>query len=381
MAIVAPNATLQAIETKVRRLTRSPSIQQLSETDLQNYINTFVVYDFPEHLRMFNNRTTYTFYTNPGQDRYPTDEVSFAGAVNNPLYNFQNNFISIHSPVYMAGYNSFFTQSREQFFGIYPKTNSIAFTGATGNGTNTQFSGIVNTAQSSLVPGQMNQAAGILQFEVLFDSVDSNGLGVTLVDVPVVSTATGNNTEIGNLYDPNSSLYQAALATPPTVPFLGPLLPGTGYINYNTGQFNINFTTAPGAGQPINSQTVFQVLSLPQSLLFYDNTFFVRPVPDQPYRIQFEAYMRPTFLMATNQTPQLEEWWQYIAYGAAKKILEDRLDMDTVALITPEFQKQQNLCNRRTLVQYTNERPATIYTQENGPANGGFGWGGGNNNT
>src|ERR1041385_7813468 len=103
----APDATLQAIQTKVGRLTRSPSEAQLTTTDLQNYINRFVVYDFPEHLRMFNNRTTSTFYTNPGQDRYPTNEVSFAGAINNPLYNFQNKFLTIHSPVYMAGYNSF----------------------------------------------------------------------------------------------------------------------------------------------------------------------------------------------------------------------------------------------------------------------------------
>lgn len=379
MAIVAPNATLQAIETKVRRLTRSPSIQQLSEADLQNYINTFVVYDFPEHLRMFNNRTTYTFYTNPGQDRYPTDEVSFAGVTTNPLYNFQNNFISIHSPVYMAGYNSFFTQSREQFFGIYPKTNSIAATGATGDGITTQFSGIVNTAQSSLVPGQLNQAAGILQFEVLFDSIDTNGLGLSLVDLPVVDTSTGNNTQIGNLYDPNSALYQSALTNPPTVAFTSPFAPGTGIINYNTGQFTVNFTTAPGAGQPINSQTVFQVLSLPQALLFYDNTFFVRPVPDQPYRIQFEAYMRPTFLMQLNQAPQLEEWWQYIAYGAAKKIFEDRMDLDSVALILPEYQKQEQLCLRRTIVQNTNERTATIYTEQTtGYSGSGFwGWSGG----
>lgn len=375
----APTATLQAIETKVRRLTRSPSTAQLTEADLQNYINTFVVYDFPEHLRTFNMRTTYTFYTNPGQDRYPTDEVSFAGVTTNPLYNFQNNFISIHAPVYMAGYNSFFTQSREQFFGVYPKTNSIAATGSTGDGIATQFSGVVNTAQSSLVPGQSNQAAGILQFEVLFDSIDSNGNGLTLVDLPVVDTSTGNNTQIGNLYDPNSTLYQAAVITPPTVPFIGPLAPGTGFINYNTGQFNINFTTAPGPARPINSQTVFQVLSLPQALLYYDNTFFVRPLPDQPYRIQFEAYMRPTFLMNLGQTPQLEEWWQYIAYGAAKKIFEDRMDLDSVALILPEYQKQEQLVLRRTIVQNTNERTATIYTEQVGGIGGsGFwGWSGG----
>jgi hypothetical protein len=113
---VAPTTTLESIKIKVRRLTRTPSEAQLSETDLENYINTAVVYDFPEQLRMFNLRKTFSFWTNPFQDRYPTDINSFAGAINNPLYNFQNRVLTTHPPVYIAGFQSFFTQSREQFF-------------------------------------------------------------------------------------------------------------------------------------------------------------------------------------------------------------------------------------------------------------------------
>src|SRR6267142_3467753 len=107
---VAANAfqqppTLTAIETKVRRITRSPSTAQLSDADLNNYINTFVVYDFPEHLRTFNLRTTFTFYTNPYQDEYFTDTASFGNPVtnptiiNNPLYDFQNKYLTVHNPV------------------------------------------------------------------------------------------------------------------------------------------------------------------------------------------------------------------------------------------------------------------------------------------
>ena len=74
-----PTNTLQTIQQKVRRLTRTPSTAQLSDDDINQYINTFVVYDFPEHLRMFNLRTQFTFYANPYQDVYPTDEISFVG--------------------------------------------------------------------------------------------------------------------------------------------------------------------------------------------------------------------------------------------------------------------------------------------------------------
>ena len=77
MPINPPGNTLQDIQIKVRRLTRSPSSAQLSDDDLNNYINTFVVYDFPEHLRMFNLRTTFTFICNAFQDEYNTDTVLF----------------------------------------------------------------------------------------------------------------------------------------------------------------------------------------------------------------------------------------------------------------------------------------------------------------
>ena len=82
--------------------------------------------------------------------------------------------------------------------------------------------------------------------------------------------------------------------------------------------------------------------------------------------------------MATSDSPALNEWWQYIAYGAAKKIFEDRLDMDSVQLILPEYKKQEALCLRRTLVQYANERTMTIYTEQTQPGRGygGWGWGG-----
>lgn len=377
--IAPPDSTLQAIQNKVRRMTRSPSESQLTTSDLQNYINTFVVYDFPEHLRTFNLRTTYTFYTNPFQDEYPTDMASFGDPVanptivNNPLYNFQNKFISVHPPIYVAGYQQLYTQSREQFFGYYPKINSIQFTGQTGDGVTTQFSGVVTSQQANVpLPNNFQQQIALLQRQVLFDSLDTNFNGISLVDVPVINPTTGNPTTNGNLYDPASAAYQTALTTPPTV------VNATNTINYATGVFTITFTTAPGAGIPINSQTVPTVLSLPQAVLYYANRFVIRPVPDQTYRVSVEVYQRPTMLLSTAQSPDLEEYWQFIAVGSAIKILQDRMDMDSVQLLFPEYRNQMNLCGRRSIVQYTNERAATIYTEQTSPTTGGFGgWGGG----
>ena len=64
------DSTLEAIIKKVRRLTRSPSVAQMSDDDIKEYVDTFVLYDFPEHLRLFTFKTTFTFYTEPNVDVY-----------------------------------------------------------------------------------------------------------------------------------------------------------------------------------------------------------------------------------------------------------------------------------------------------------------------
>lgn len=332
-------ATLTDIQQKVRVLTRSMSEAVLSTASINNYINTFLLYDLPEHLRLFESRQTFTFVCNPFQDVYFTDTVNNPST--SPLYNFQNNYITVHPPLYIAGYQALYTQAREQFFGLYPKVNSIQATGFTGNGITTLFTGVIPNAP-------------FLQNNVLIDSIDANNNGLSAVDVPLTNST-------GNLVDATT---QAFLGT----------------INYVTGAFTVNFLTAPATGQSINSQTVPYVPAIPLAMLYFDDKFTLRPVPDQPYRVQFEVYVRPTALIGSNQVPTLEQWWQYIAYGAAKKVLEDRMDLDSVALIMPEFKVQQNLVQRRTLVQYSNDRVATIYTEQTAMGSEYNGWGANNGN-
>jgi hypothetical protein len=358
--VTAPTSTLQAIQTKVRRLTRSPSQAQLTDADLQNYINTFVVYDFPEHLRTFNLRTTFNFVCNAYQDVYPTDIESFVGVTTNPLYDFQNKYLTVHPPFYIAGYQSFYTQNRESFYGIYPFITNIYSIGSTGNGITQSFTGKVANAAGGSV---------LLQNNVLFSSVDAVGQGIALQDVPITDTVSGNLTIFGNLYVPG---------TQPTTPITNADFDPTNNINYVTGEFTITFSSPPGAGRTINSQTVQTLVSLPQAICYYDNKFILRPVPDQPYSINFEAYVSPTYLMQTTDEPALKEWWQLIAYGSSIKILQDRMDIDSVNLIMPEFKQQLLLCLRRTIVQLTNERVSTIYTQQTDPGRGygSWGWGG-----
>ncbi len=344
-----PDSTLTAIQNKVRRLTRSPTEAQLATTTINDYINTFVFYDFPEHLRLFDLRTTFTFFTQPNIDTYETTSTN----VDDPFYNFKNKYISIHEPAYIAGYPALFSQSREQFFGIYPIVNSIQSIGVAGDGVTTQFSGNVNAANNPFPPFPGFQNTPILQNQVLFSSIDITNDALAMRDVPL-------NSAVGNLI-----AYDAPISLVPDL---------NNFINYITGDFTVTFPFAPRVGQAINSETVPYQAALPQALCYFDNSFVLRPVPDQSYRVNVEVYIRPTEILA-GQSPEIEQWWQYIAYGAAKKIFEDRMDLDSVQLIMPEFKVQETLVLRKTLVTYAKERVGTIYTNNTGVGASGYGWG------
>ena len=324
--------TLADLRKKVRSLTTSPSTAQLTDAEIDRNVNIFALYDMAEHMREFILRTTLTFYTKPYIDVYSTNTTD----INDPLYNFNNEYVTTHQPVMIAGIESFFSQSRSQFYNNYQILNA-QWQIAVGNGVTQLFAGTLSNAP-------------VLRNNVTFSSVDAlyNGL---------VVTDDGN----GNLIIPNN-----------------PVAVGT--INYVTGVYTFTYPTAPANTQPINAMTVPYVPGRPRGLLYFANTFTLRPVPDQPYPVVIEVYRRPTAFLASTQMPDLAEWGQYIAYGAAKKVLEDRKDFETVQAIMPEFHKQEILCLRRTNQQLSNDRTATIYTEGVGIGVGfnAFGWNNGN---
>jgi hypothetical protein len=330
------SATLQAIQTKVRRLTRTPSISQMSDDQLNDYINTFILYDLPEHLRLFSLRTTLTFYTQPNIDVYATNTTD----INNALYNFQNKYIAVHPPVFLAGIQGFYTQWRDVFYGYYPQTNTIADTLLFGNGSPGPFSGVVT-------------AHPMIQNNVIFSCLDQNGTAMILVDYPISNI-------LGVL-----GLVNSAQTSPS--PY--------GTINYITGAFSVTFPNNTQVMAPVIVENIGYQPGKPLAVLYYNNEFTIRPIPDKVYSIQLEVDMRPTELLQLTDVPQLEQWWQWIAYGCAKKIFEDRMDMESVQMILPEYRKQECLVLRTTLTQQANERTVTIYTQGK---NYGFmgGWGG-----
>lgn len=309
-------ADLGQIIITVRQLTRSPSANLLSDNDIINAVNTFVLYDFPEELRLFELRTTLTWYCLPYIDEYVTDGTQ----VDVPqLTNFDDNYITTHYPIYSAGYKMMFSQKPEEFFNVWQPGDFITRIG-TGDGINTNFVGTL-----SAIP--------VLRNNVTFSSITNFDIGLSVYD-------DGN----GNL--------------------VGDVGAGPNFINYVHGNFGFNYSAPPGENIAINAMTFPYQPSRPTSILYYDDTFTLRPVPDQPYPINMEVYIRPSALLLNGQEPKLQQHWQYIAYGAAIKIFQYRSDLDSAAALMPEFEKQKLLVQRRTWVQYSNEQTNSIYKNQ-----------------
>lgn len=324
-------STLANIRTKVRRLTGRPSPQQITDAQIDDYVNTFYQYDMPETLRLFSQETVFEFMTEANVDQYNlATQTVWTGQENLPV---RDVFINLLPPLYMAGYQSFWSQDREQFFRTYPALAQINTT-ATGDGTIGPY-----TVTLSNVP--------ILQLDVTVGAIDDTDAAINCVDVPT------NRTD-GTWIQSNTNTVI------------------TGSVNYITGALSVTFPNAIPSGNEITFTGVPYAASRPQAALYYDDIITIRPVPDKSYLIQINAFKKPTILVNAAENPELRQWWQYLAYGAAKKVFEDSQDPEGVGAIMQGFKDQEKMVLRRTIVQQTSERSSTIYTEMSASPYGNF---------
>jgi hypothetical protein len=297
-------STLGNIRTKVRRLTKSPSSAQLTDADIDSYVNTFVLYDIPSSLTINSLKSTLKFYTDPYVERYSTNTT----VTTDPLYNFKNKYNLSSNNVTIAGRSATFSESRSDFYDIYPNNSQLVSIG-TGDGVTTLFAGTLTN-----IP--------FLSSNVTFTSVNTANQGLAA-------------------YDDGLGAFSGDAA---------------GTINYVTGVYSLTFTSAPKSGVTVYAQIVPYTPAIPDTILFYQDEFWVRPVPDQPYCIEIEVSIRPTELLSGTEMPDLTQWWQYIAIGAARKILIDRLDFETANMLEAEFNDQESKILYRTVIQNSSRR-------------------------
>lgn len=337
--VVQADSTLNAIRTKVRRLTASPGESTLTTDNLDQYINTYYNNDFPYSIKLDQMRSVYTFFTQPYIDRYPVD-------VN---YN-----MGFRAPVYVEGIQANFFKDRQQFYALWPRFP-----------TKFQQSGSTSTF-SFTIPGPF------LSKEVVIGGIDNTGSPININD---------NGNGILQYLTFNPSISIPAQNTNPAVPGMynqntgnpgltNPL--NIGSVNYVTGQ--IAFTLPNSLTLQSGTQLTIWVSQYstgrPYNLLFWNNEFTIRPVPKLIHKVEVETYLTPVQFMQASDDPILNQWWQLIAIGAAIKILEDRQDMEGVENLARMYDRQSGLALERQGVEEIYQPNQTLFNSAPG-----WGWG------
>jgi len=234
---------------------------------------------------------------------------------------------------------------------------------------------------------------GILSTQVVIGGIDINGNPIRIIDdggAIVDSFGIGNNTTTGQLLFLNqnnvgNNVYLDGTNTQkPAVPPLSPLpipsppFPLThqycGTVNYVTTQINLLIPVPLQAGSVLNLWAATYQVGRPYNLLFWNNELTIRPVPDNVYLVEVETFQTPSQFMATTDNPILNQWSQYIAYGAAMEILRDRQDMEGLENLQPMFDRQEGLVLERQGVEEIGQRNTTIFASNTPSLGWNSGW-------
>jgi hypothetical protein len=322
-------ATLSDIITKVRKLTGTNNSFQLSDGQIIDYINSFYLYDFPAQFRSLKLQDKLTFDTIRGIDTYSfPDEI----------------YSTVQMPVYCAKREIKLFQDPWSFYGV---------------NFNWQIQENITTGDGG------DNYTGTLLAVPIIRSTNNNP---TVISYPIsrvqnilitVNLALGSTLNVTD--DGNGNL-------------IGDVnLLGTNTIDYETGAIDVTFSTLVPSGASINVQYNPVTLSIPLSILFFQNQFTLRPVPDKGYTIEMIAYRLPSeallgSISTTNPnlagTPELLEWWETLAFGSSKKIFQDRLDTDGMALMDINLKEAYALNETRTYAQLGKQSTATLFKDQ-----------------
>lgn len=241
---------------------------------------------------------------------------------------------------------------------------------------------------------------GILSTQVVIGGIDINGNPIRIIDdggAIVNGLGVGSNTTTGRLLFVqqnavgNNIYIDSANQQQPAIPQLSPLggqqnanLPNTPYppvslspqycgtVNYVTTEIDLTLPVPAAPGTQLNIWAAQYQVGRPYNLLFWNNEFTIRPVPDNVYLVEVETYQTPAQFMNTTNHPVLNQWWQYIAYGAAMEILRDRQDMEGVENLREGFKRQEAMVLERQAVEEIYQPNITMF---NTTTTNGYGWG------
>jgi hypothetical protein len=394
---------LSDIITYVRRIIKSPSNAVISDNLIIDYINRFYIVDLDARIQLFDLKTKYQFQTTPAIDKYNMPLYSVQTQPGNQTIGMFPVYQGFTGPAYINGVQVPLYTQKNQFFNIFPNIVQNLGVVATGDGSSGPYD-----IQIPILPGSTPPNPpldGVLRGHIDITGIIATGNNidppiatdatagaaiastpVTSVDSAVYLTALGaDNSNVvvadSGWFLSNDQNY-GLLMQPGKAPLGNLRLTGDydtfdNTINYITGEVNVTFPVIIPSGNNISAQVFFFQTGLPRGVLFYNNTLTLRSPPDQQYLVEIDAYLSPAAFLNTAAAIPFGYMAEYIARGAARKILSDTGDIEQFQFYEPLFREQELLVWKRSQRQWTATRTETIYSQgfSQGSANNGFGGG------
>jgi len=299
------NWTLAEIRQKVRQVTGRYSPDELSNEQLDEYINKYYQYTFPAEVKLERSHTFYEFLTSANQKDYTLP----------------SGFTNFEPPATLDRLSLLWYQDPQSFYKNNPEQVGRQNIG-TGDGATVAFNG--TAGNFPLLPG---------------------------------STVVTDGTEV---FEDTSTAYTTANIV------LTGSLGGSGTLNLSTGVVSVTFATAPVSGANVQYSYIQFAAGRPTAVLLYNNQFTFYPVPDTAYRFRTKAYSNTlvttaagaTLTQFTNATdrPYLDEWGPAIAYGTARDIHSDYGEMQAYQDITALYKEQLEYVLKRTNQNLLNTR-------------------------
>ena len=347
-------------------------------------------------IQLFDLKTTYEFQTIPGIDQYNMPIYSVQVESGGQNINYYPVYQNLEPYCTVNGIQVPFYNQKSAFYNIWPDYVQVLNTAGVGDGGNiytlrlpffpsipghVDMQGIIKAGvppgslysnnsdplflnSSDLVTAIQGTSAspyGIpstsIRSGVYFTATDEDGQNIVVADTGLFLDKSLNTS--GELY--------GALMSPGSAPYGNTALSG-GYsttlntVNYTTGVAQITFPTTIPAGSPINAQCYFYEPGLPRAILYYNNVLTLRNPPDTQYLVSLEGYLSPAAFLASTDAVPFAYMSEYIARGAARKILADTGDLEQFQFYEPLFREQEILVWKRSQRIFTSSRTQTIFS-------------------
>lgn len=300
--------TVADVLQEVRVLIQFANQGNMPDSTLLQYLNRWWQISLPQSFTHFALKTSYSFMTTKGQPNYafPID-----------LY------LNVSGGVFCDGLLMQYYQDPNQFARMY-NTNRNNTNLAVGDGTIGQYSGVVTSAP--FIPGYVD-SFGVIHPQVIF-------------------TATSNVGDVLTVYDNGSGVLEGD---------------GSGTIDYQTGAYAILFSAPVADGSVIYADTAYFTQGRPWAVLFFDNTFVLRSIPDRPYFISCSVYSIPTAFSATTDVIPINAYFDIMARGTALRIVSALKDVGQMQILTMMYKESMLDVQNITTRQRGNQRPSTQF--------------------